>query len=221
MAIRRNDQRRDLPRRAAGGGDRLRRRIGERRCGAHAADPSRNRCRERNDIGSERRVGADVPRRMVADQIDDRRARAPRVVQIRDAVGEARPKMQQRHRRLLRHPPVAVGRPVHTPSNNPRIARSPSAESSAATSGISVVPGICETHFDAGGDRGANQTLSSIHDSVLSRAMTFDLHEIVRRVLMPEPLPGLIDRPRLRVMPHHRGANPADMLSVERCIRWL
>ena len=37
------------------------------------------------------------------------RARPPRVVQVGEPVGQARPAMQQRHRRLARHAPVAVG----------------------------------------------------------------------------------------------------------------
>ena len=48
--------------------------------------------------------------RVVADDVDHRRLRAPRVVQIGEAVGEARPAVQQRGRRLLRHARVAVGR---------------------------------------------------------------------------------------------------------------
>ena len=47
---------------------------------------------------------------MIPDQVDDRRVRTTRVVQVRNAVGESRPQMQQREGGTFGHPRVTVGR---------------------------------------------------------------------------------------------------------------
>jgi hypothetical protein len=47
---------------------------------------------------------------MFADDVDDARARLLRVVQVGQAIGQARAQVQQRRRRALGHAVVAVGR---------------------------------------------------------------------------------------------------------------
>ena len=48
--------------------------------------------------------------RLVAHHVENGRLRAPRIVQIGKSIAQAWPAMQQCDRRLLRHPPVAIGR---------------------------------------------------------------------------------------------------------------
>ena len=62
----------------------------------------------RFDVGSERRVVAQMVSRMLADDIDDRYLRSARVVQIGETVGETRTQMQQSASRFPRHARVAV-----------------------------------------------------------------------------------------------------------------
>jgi hypothetical protein len=62
------------------------------------------------DVRGERGVELEVPGGLIADQVHDRAARAPRVVKIGDAVGEARPEVEQGQRGPVGHAAVAVGR---------------------------------------------------------------------------------------------------------------
>ncbi len=75
-----------------------------------AADPAGDVPGQRVDVGLERRVVLVVVGRMVADEVDDRDVRATRVVQVRDAVAEPGPEVEQRARGLVGHACVAVGR---------------------------------------------------------------------------------------------------------------
>ncbi len=110
LAIGGHDQRGDLPGRRE---RRFDRRDGVTRDvlrAAHRTHPARDRIRERDDVAGERRVGGEVPARVVADHVQERRARASRVVEVGDAVGEAGAEVEQRHRRAIGEARVAVGR---------------------------------------------------------------------------------------------------------------
>ena len=107
------DQRRDLSRM-------LQRRLhGSRRVGAggfgarRRMHPCRNRSRESHDIRGERRVILRMVGRVVADDIDDRRRCATRVVEVGEPVRQPRPQMQERRGRLLRHAAIAIGHSGH------------------------------------------------------------------------------------------------------------
>ena len=80
-----------------------------RRC---RADPRRDRFCHAFDVGRERCIVGDVVDRVVANYVDEGRAGAPGVVQIRDRVAEAGAQMQQRQRRHTAHAPIAVGGPA-------------------------------------------------------------------------------------------------------------
>ena len=71
--------------------------------------PGRDRARDADHVGGQRRVIADVIDRVIADDVDNRRRRPARIVQIGEAVGEAGAEMQQRRGRLAGDPAVAVG----------------------------------------------------------------------------------------------------------------
>ena len=71
--------------------------------------------RDRFDIGSKRRVVAQMIRGMLADNVDDRHLRPARIVQVRDAVGKTGAEMQQRAGRLFGHACVAVRSSRHHP----------------------------------------------------------------------------------------------------------
>ena len=64
----------------------------------------------RVDVGLQRRVEPLVRPRVVADDVDHRGPAAAGVVQVGQAVGHARPEVQQRGRGAAGHPRVAVGR---------------------------------------------------------------------------------------------------------------
>jgi hypothetical protein len=69
--------------------------------------------RESFRVGSQRRIERAVIGCLVTNDINHRRRGPARVVQIRQTVGEARAAMQQRRRRLFRHPCIAVGGTRH------------------------------------------------------------------------------------------------------------
>jgi hypothetical protein len=106
LRIHRDDHARDAGGRTERRGDRVGAVLRERggRGGAHPAD----RARERGDVGSERGIRAEVPGGVIADPVDDGRARAPRVVQVREAVGEAGAEVEQGGRGPLGHARIAV-----------------------------------------------------------------------------------------------------------------
>ena len=76
-------------------------------------DPAGDGTRETHDVGGERRIVLCMVGRMVADDVDDGRLRAARIVEVRKAVGEARPKMEKRRGGLFRHAAIAVRRTGH------------------------------------------------------------------------------------------------------------
>ena len=107
--IGRQDQGRDATRRGAGGGNR-RCGIGRRHAGIRGGThPVGIGARGALDVRGQRRVILLVIGGMVADDIDHRCAGSLGIVQIGNAIAEARSKMQQRHRRFVGHAAIAVG----------------------------------------------------------------------------------------------------------------
>ncbi len=104
---------------------------------------------------------------MVADDIDDRRRGAPGVVQIGEAVGEPRPQMEQRRRRLFLHAAITVGHSGDGAFEE--------AENRAQTH--VAVERRDEMHFRRsrvgeadlypGGDQGCDQTVGAVHSGYL------------------------------------------------------
>ncbi len=72
-------------------------------------DPAGDVAGHRLDVGRERRVEHLVIRGVVADDVDQRRAGTPRVVQIREPVAEPGPEVQERGGRAVGHAPEPVG----------------------------------------------------------------------------------------------------------------
>ncbi len=118
------------------------------------------------DIGREQGVGGQGPHGMLADDIQHGRVSATRVVQIREAVGEARPEMEQAHRELPRHSAIAVGgagRDVLVKAEDAskagnRIHRQHQRHFRGA--------GIGETDFDALAYSGGHQCIGTIHVAI-------------------------------------------------------
>ena len=109
----RHDQRGDLTGRLTGGLHRTGS-VGCHRPGTRRrVQPPRHRAGEPDDVRRERRVVLRVIRGVVADDVHDRRRGPARVVQVGEPVGQARPEVQQRRRRALRHAGVAVGHARH------------------------------------------------------------------------------------------------------------
>ena len=102
------DQGRDLSRRLARGRDREGAVACDRARVRRGLDPVRNRSRNAFDIGRERGVVAQVVGGVVTHDVDDAGASLLRVVQVRQAVGEARSQVQQGGGWLLQHPVVAI-----------------------------------------------------------------------------------------------------------------
>ncbi len=147
--IRGQDQRRDLPRAAARGGHGSGR-VGRQRMGGLShPQPVRHRPRECLDVGFERTVPALVRGGVIADHVDDRALRPPRVVQVGCGVGETRTQVQQRQRGLAGDARVAVGHatdcaleePEHRPDLRQRAERRDEMHLGGA--------GVSEAHLDA------------------------------------------------------------------------
>ncbi|MEL7682658.1 hypothetical protein AAG602_15955 [Citromicrobium bathyomarinum] len=129
------------------------------------ADPERIwRCQGR-DIRIKRSIECAVICRMVADHVDDRRARAPGVMQVRRTIGIARPEMQQRAGGNAGHSRIAVGRAA-------RHAFEQAQHRSHARFLIErrdelhlARPRIGETYRHIVGDEGGQQSACSIHSA--------------------------------------------------------
>ena len=127
------------------------------------ADPARHVGGERLDVALERRVVLLVVGGVVADDVHDRRVRAPGVVQVGEAVAEAGAEVQQRRRRAVRHARVAVGRAgddaleqaEHRP--HPRLAVERGDEVHLGRAGVG------EAHVDVVVDERAQQGLGAVH----------------------------------------------------------
>ncbi len=93
-------------------------------------------------VGRQRRVVGEMLRRVLAHDVDDRRAGLAGIVQVGEAVGEAGPRCSSVRpgRPVMRAQPSAA--PVATPSNRQSTQDMPSTRSSAATKCISDVPGF-------------------------------------------------------------------------------
>ena len=72
-------------------------------------DPARDGAREADNVGGQRRIILRVIGCVVADDVDDGRRGAARIVEIGQTIGQARPQMEQRRRRFLGHAAIAVG----------------------------------------------------------------------------------------------------------------
>jgi hypothetical protein len=164
-----NDQGGDLAGRGECGLDRAGAVVGKLACGPRRVDPPRDGARERDDVARQRGVGRQVPGRVVADQVHDRRVSAPRVVQVCDAIGEARAQVEQRQRRPAGHARVAVGRAradaleqaQHGPDSRHRVERGDELNLGRA--------GVREADLDTGLDRRLNQTFGTVHPALPGR----------------------------------------------------
>ncbi len=158
------DQRRDLTGRTVRGGHRVGR-VGADLAGLRRpADEPRHVARHRLDVGLELRVVLLVVRRVVADDVDDRRLTLARVVQVGEPVAEARPEVQQRGRGPVGHAAVAVGRAggdafeqrEHAAHLGHRVERGDEVHLRRA--------GVHEAGVDTARDERADECLGAVHD---------------------------------------------------------
>ena len=170
--IRRQDQRCDLSGMGARG---LHRHSGigahRGRCGG-GTDPRRGAARPALGIGRQRRVVRAMVGRLVAHDVDDRRLRAPGVVQVGEPVGEARAAVQQRRRRLARHARVAIGCAGHHALEQ---AEDAAHSRDAVECGDEVHlggAGIAEAGFDAAVQQTVHKAFGAVHGWVLSGSRT-------------------------------------------------
>ena len=160
----RRDQRGDLARRGARGGNRVGGIAGDGGGAGGGLHPVRIRLCRAFDIGGQRGVILHVIGGMLADDVDHRAARLLGVVQIGDAVAQPRPEMQQRRGRLVGHAGIAVR----------RTGRHALEQAQHATHAIDPVEGGNEVHFRGAGIgeadidsarlQGPHQTFSAVHD---------------------------------------------------------
>ncbi len=161
--VRGQHQCRDAARRRHRGGDRL------RHVGADVGNvlrrlhPAAQPAGEQLDVRVQRRVVLTVVCRVVADDVDDRCEGAARVVQAGQAVGEARPEVQQGCRRAARHATEPVGgagddalvQSQHGAHLGHLVERCDEVHLGRAR--------IAEADVDAGGDQRPNQRLGAVH----------------------------------------------------------
>ena len=106
--------------------------------------------------------------RLIADDVDDRRLRAARVVQIGEAVGETWPAMQQRRCRLAGHAGIAIGRAGHHALEQ---AKDAAHAGHAVERGDEVhlgCAGIGEARIDAALQQSMDEAFGAVHGQVLS-----------------------------------------------------
>ena len=109
----RGDQRGDPSRRAHGRGERLGGIRADARRRARGADEIGERGRGAGNVGRERRVVGQMPRRVIADEVQHRRARLLGVVDVGAAVGETGGEVEQRDGGDAGHAGIPVGRAGH------------------------------------------------------------------------------------------------------------
>jgi hypothetical protein len=109
-----------------------------------------------------------VVRRVVADDVHDRRVGATGVVQVGEPVAEPRAEVQQRRRRSPGDPGVAVGGTgddtLEEGEYGPHLGH-------VVEGGDEVHlrrAGVGEAHVDAGGDEGADEGLGAVHGVLLT-----------------------------------------------------
>ena len=159
----RQDQGGDLAGRHARGLDRGGAVRGHGLGGRRGLHPVRERPRDAFDVGGQRRVVLDVIERVLADDVDDARARLLGVVQVGRGIGEAGPEMQQGRGRLVRHAVVAVGRAgAHAFEQAEHAAHALDAIERADEMHLRRA-GIGEADLDAALHQGPNQTLRTVH----------------------------------------------------------
>ena len=110
----------------------------------HHARPRRQAAGPAFGVGRQRRVERAMMGRLVAHHVENRRLRAPRVVQIGKSVAQARPAMQQGDRRFLRSSARSHGRAGRDALEQAKHAMHAGTRSSAATKCISLVPGLAK-----------------------------------------------------------------------------
>ena len=77
------------------------------------------------DVARQRRVVLNMVAGVLAHDVHDRRLRTAGVMQVRQAVGQARSEMQERHGRFVGHTGVTVGRPRNDAFEQPKDAAHP------------------------------------------------------------------------------------------------
>jgi hypothetical protein len=100
---------------------------------------------------------------MLADDVDDARARFLRVVQVGQAIGQARPEVQQRGRRAIGHAIEAIGgagdhafeQAEHAAHARHLVERGDEVHLRGT--------GVRDTKVDAAVDQGADQALGAVH----------------------------------------------------------
>jgi hypothetical protein len=158
LAVGGQDQRRDPPRRR-------RRRLDHRPARLARVLRRLDRARpadgagERDDVRRERRVEGTVRGRVVADPVDDGRAGAARVVQVREPVGKARSEVQKGRRRPAGHPRPPVGRAradaLEQPEHRAQLGHAVEGRDDRHLGGA----GVREAHLHAGGHRRLDQAV--------------------------------------------------------------
>ncbi len=137
------------------------------RAGVH---PTRDVAGHAFDVGREQRVVHLVRRRVIADDVDDRRTRPPGVVQVREPVPEAGAEVQQRGPGPVGHSGIPVG---GTGRHTLEQRQQRSHLRYVVERGHEVhlrCAGVREAVVDTGGDERAQQRMSTVHcfSSVLS-----------------------------------------------------
>ena len=125
--------------------------------------PSGDRAGKSHDVRGKRRIILRMIGRVVADDIDDRRRCATRVVKVGEPVRQPWPQMQQRGGWLLRHAAITIGHPGHRafektehgPHARDFVERCDKMHFRGA--------GIAETDLDARADKRPQQTFRAVH----------------------------------------------------------
>jgi hypothetical protein len=117
--------------------------------------------------------------RVVADDVDDRRRRAARVVKIGEPVGQAGAEVQQRGGRLFGHATVAIGHPRHCAFEQAED-RAHAVDTIERGDEVHLRGArIAEADFDTAVDEGSDEALCAVHaeprrpGSAASRAVDF------------------------------------------------
>lgn len=166
----RQDERRDPAGRVLGRGDR-RGGIGAGIGGARGTPgPTIERVGDGHDVRVQRGVVALVVSRVIADHIDDRTGRPPRVVQVRVPVRQPRPEMQQSRGGLTGNARVAVGGSRHHTFEQPEHSSHPRNRVQGGDEVHLRRPGIREADLHATLDEGPYNRLRTVHCSQIPRS---------------------------------------------------
>ncbi len=144
-------------------------------------DPVRHRPGQRADVGFQRRIEALVVRGVITNHVDQRGSGPAGVVQVREAVRQARPQVQEGGRGAARHPAVAVRRTGGHALEQAEHRAEPGDRVQAGHHVHLGGAGVAEADVHPAAGQGADQRLGTVHSFLPGTRRVYPAHAPMSR----------------------------------------